>query len=110
MMPFMIMDLVRAVQSHPQGCTIRFEVVAGASKLAVPSGFNPWRAAIEARLTAPPTRGRANQQLTEEVARVLNVPQATVQVLSGQKVARKVLLVIGISAENAISSLNGSIK
>ncbi len=48
-------------------------------------------------------RGRANRQLIEEVSKVLGVLESDVEVLSGHKRARKVLLVKGIAAEQVIA-------
>ncbi len=103
--PFSVMDLSEAIRPHPQGCTIRFEVAPGSACLAVPSGFNPWRKAVEARLTEQPSRGMANLQLIEEVARALGIPRADVEVMSGQKSAIKVLLARGVDAKRVISIL-----
>jgi uncharacterized protein (TIGR00251 family) len=99
------MNLSEAVKPHPLGCIISFDVVPGSSRLAVPSGFNPWRKAIEAHLTEEPSRGRANRQLIEELARTLNIAGQKVEVLSGHKNARKLLLVKGMAKEEAISAL-----
>ena len=97
------MDPREAFEPHPLGCIIRFEVVPGSSRLLVPSGFNPWRRTLEARLKEEPTRGRANRELKAEVARTLSVSESDVEVLSGHKSSRKVLLVKGVTAEMAIS-------
>jgi len=97
------MDLHEAVEPHPLGCIIRFEVVPGSSQLRVPSGFNSWRRTLEARLKEEPTRGRANRELMAEVARSLSVSESDVEVLSGHKSQRKVLLVKGVTAEMVIS-------
>lgn len=104
------MDLRDAMEPHPQGLIIRFEVVPGASRLIVPSGFNPWRKSLEARLTEEPTRGKANRQLAAAVARIFSIPEKDVEVLSGQKSARKVLLVRGVSLDRALSLLKISAK
>ncbi len=104
------MDLHEAVEHHPLGCIIRFEVVPGSSRLTVPSGFNPWRHALEARLKEEPTRGRANRELIKEVARTLKISESEIELLSGQKNRRKVLLVKGINAETVISILMQKIK
>jgi uncharacterized protein (TIGR00251 family) len=101
-----LMDLRDALSPHPLGLTIRFEVAPGSSKLEVPSGFNPWRRALEARLTEEPSRGKANRQLTEEVARLFSLPTTQVEVLSGHKSARKVLLVRGRNTEDALEALH----
>jgi len=73
--------------------------------MAVPSGFNSWRRALEARLTEEPTRGRANRQLAGQIAAVLGLAATDVEVLSGQKSPRKVLLARGISSEEAVAAL-----
>ncbi len=99
------MDYADALDSHPSGCIIRFEVVPDSSRLAVPSGFNPWRRSLEARLTEEPTRGRANRQLVEELARTLGVPESGIQVMKGEKSGRKLLLVKGIKKDVAVSIL-----
>jgi len=96
-----------AVDKHPEGVTIRFEVVPGASKLSIPSGLNPWRRSLEARLTEKPTRGRANAQLTRELASILNVPGDQVAVIGGQKSSRKTVRVKGVEIENVVACMAG---
>ncbi len=104
------MDICEAVKSHSLGCIISFEVVPGSSRLAVPSGFNPWRRSIEAHLTEEPSRGRANRQLTEELASVLCISELMVVVLSGHKSARKLLLVKGMTKDEAVLALTEKIR
>jgi uncharacterized protein (TIGR00251 family) len=99
-------DFRAAVKPHPLGLTIQFEVSPGSSELKVPSGFNPWRRTLEARLTEEPTRGKANRQLVEELARKLGIPERNVEVLSGHKSARKVLLVTGLDPNVAVNRLS----
>ncbi len=99
-------DFKEAVKPHPKGLIIQFEVAAGSSELKVPSGFNPWRGTLEARLTEEPTKGKANRQLVEEVARILGIPEKNVEVLSGHKSARKVLLAMGLDPDVAVCRLN----
>ncbi|MBN1235528.1 MAG: DUF167 domain-containing protein [Methanotrichaceae archaeon] len=104
------MDLCEAVKPHPLGCVISFDVVPGSTQLAVPSGFNPWRKSMEAHLTEEATRGRANRQLMEELARTLNIAQQKIEVLSGHKNARKLLLVKGMAKKEAVSALKQKMK
>ncbi len=47
-------------------------------------------------------RGRANRQLAAELAKVLGVSKTDVEVLSGHKISKKVVLVKGIAADQAI--------
>jgi uncharacterized protein len=104
------MDIYEAVKPHPLGCIISFEVVPGSSRLAVPSGFNPWRRSMEAHLTEEPSRGQANRQLVEELARALGISELKVEVLSGHKSARKLLLVKGMAKDEAVSALMQKMK
>ena len=105
-----MMDQCPAVEPHPLGCIIRFEVVPGSSRLAVPSGFNPWRRSLEARLTEEACKGKANRQLVEELARILSISESDIELLSGHKNARKVLLVKGVEKDKAISILKSILK
>lgn len=104
------MDLSQAVRAHPEGCVISFEIAPGSSSLKVPSGFNPWRRSIEARLTEEPFRGRANRQLVEELSRLLGISTTRVELLSGQKSAKKTVLLRRVSMEDAISALSQGMK
>lgn len=101
----MIVDFRDAIQSHPKGLIIRFDVSPGASRLIIPSGFNPWRKSFEARLTEEPTGGKANRQLISAVAELFNIPEVDVEIMSGQKSARKVLLIKGLDPDRALSLL-----
>lgn len=94
-----------AIESHPRGFTIRFEVVPGSSNLKVPSGFNPWRKSLEAKLTEKPTKGKANQQLIRELSNILKISKDSIMVMSGQKSSRKVILVEGLDVQTAIKRL-----
>jgi uncharacterized protein len=105
-----LMDLCEAIKPHPHGCTISFEVVPGSTRLAVPSGFNPWRRSIEAHLTEEPARGRANRQLTEELARTLCISALNIVVLSGHKSARKLILIKGMGKDQAVVALEQKMK
>ena len=99
------MDYSDALDSHPQGCIIRFEVVPGSSRLGVPSDPNPGRGSRQVRLKLGPTRGRANRQLVEELARTLGVAESRIEVIKGEKSGRKLLLVKGIEKDRAVLTL-----
>jgi uncharacterized protein (TIGR00251 family) len=99
------MSLSEAIRPHPQGCVISFEIVPGSSRLAVPSGYNPWRHSMEARLTEEPVKGRANRQLIEELARTLGISEQKIEVMSGQKSSKKTILVKGIIRDEVFKVL-----
>jgi uncharacterized protein (TIGR00251 family) len=97
-----MMAVDKALSQHPLGLTIRFEVTPGASQLRVPSGFNPWRRALEARLTEEARSGRANRQLIKEVARIFSLSEDDVEILRGERSSSKVLLVKGRGIEEGL--------
>jgi uncharacterized protein (TIGR00251 family) len=99
-----------AIKPHPRGCIVSFEIVPGCSRLAVPSGYNPWRRSIEARLTEEPIKGKANRQLIEELARTLGISQQNVEVMSGQKSSKKTVLVKGIMKDDVFKALAQKLK
>jgi uncharacterized protein (TIGR00251 family) len=100
-------DQIReAIDPHPRGVLIRFEVAPGSSRLLVPSGFNPWRKSLEAKLTERPTKGKANLQLEKALADIFGIGADRVQVTAGQKSSRKVVLVLGIDADEAKKQLS----
>jgi uncharacterized protein (TIGR00251 family) len=105
-----MMDSSVAVRSHPQGCVISFEIVPGSTHLEVPSGFNPWRKSFEAHLTEEPLRGKANRQLIQTLAKTLGISDLKVELLTGQRSAKKVVLVRGLSRDEAICVLSKKIK
>lgn len=55
--------------------------------------------ALKLSLTAPPTDGRANDACIDFFAKLLNVTRASVSIASGHAGRRKVIRVVGVSAE-----------
>jgi uncharacterized protein (TIGR00251 family) len=102
-------DQIReAIDPHPKGVLIRFEVAPGSTRLLVPSGYNPWRKAVEAKLTERPTKGKANHQLEEAIADLFGIGAERVSVTAGHKSSRKTVLVLGIDTDEAERLLAGS--
>jgi hypothetical protein len=55
--------------------------------------------ALKLSLTAPPVEGRANEACVDFFANLLKVPHSSVTIASGQNSRRKVIRVVGLSAE-----------
>ena len=55
--------------------------------------------ALKLSLTAPPIEGRANEACIEFIANLLKLPRSSVTIASGQNSRRKVIRVVGLSAE-----------
>ena len=61
--------------------------------------------ALKISLTTPPVEGRANQALVEFLAELLNVPRSSVKIAVGQNSRRKLVVIAGLSAEEAARRL-----
>jgi uncharacterized protein (TIGR00251 family) len=103
------MPFADAIRATKEGAVIDFEVSPGARSAGVPSGYNPWRKRIEARIRAPAQKGRANEELIEAVARLFDVPGASVEIVAGATDSRKSVLVRGVSAADAAKVLGGKL-
>jgi len=55
--------------------------------------------ALKLSLTAPPIEGRANEACVEFLANLLKLPLSSVTIASGHNGRRKVIRVVGLSAE-----------
>jgi uncharacterized protein len=62
--------------------------------------------ALKLSLTAPPVDGKANAACIEFIANLLKVPRSSVTIASGQNSRRKVIRVVGLSAEELGKRLN----
>ena len=60
---------------------------------------------VQAKVTAAPVKGAANQALCELIARGLNLPRTAVNIRSGASGRVKSVEVLGIESEEAISRL-----
>jgi uncharacterized protein (TIGR00251 family) len=105
-----MMTFADAIRATKEGAVIDFEVSPGARSAEVPSGYNPWRKRIEARIKAPPEKGRANEELTEALATFFNVPAIQVEIVSGATNSRKSVLIRDVSVADAIKVLGGKLS
>jgi len=56
---------------------------------------------LKLALTAPPVEGKANAACIEFFANLLNVPRSSITIASGQNSRNKVILVLGLTAEES---------
>ncbi len=104
------MSFEDAVRAASDGVLIDFEVSPGAKETRVPSGYNEWRRRIEARLKAPPERGRANEELIGELSALLGVPESGIAITSGARDSRKSVKVTGASRDEVLKRLGGALR
>jgi uncharacterized protein (TIGR00251 family) len=103
------MSFENAIRAVRGGVVIDFEVTPAAMETKVPSGYNEWRRRIEARLQAPPQRGRANEELMIALSRLFKVSPASMEITSGAANSKKSVKIMGITREEAINALRGMI-
>jgi uncharacterized protein (TIGR00251 family) len=104
-----MMTFEDAIRATKEGAVIDFEVTPGAKSAEVPSGYNQWRKRIEARIRAPPEKGRANEELIDALAKIFDIPAIRIEIASGATNSRKSVLVRGISAADAAKVLGGKL-
>ena len=80
----------------PDGITFSVRVQPRAKKNAITGELGD---TLKVSLTAPPVEGRANQACIEFFANLLKVPRSSVTIASGASSRRKVIRVVGLSAE-----------
>jgi hypothetical protein len=103
------MSFEDALRPTAGGIIIDLEVTPGARETRVPSGYNEWRGRIEAKLKAPPEKGRANEELLRALSGLFNVPVSQISIISGATDSRKSIKVIGLAREDAIKTLRGRV-
>jgi uncharacterized protein (TIGR00251 family) len=79
-----------------EGATFAIRVHPRAKRNAITGELGD---ALKVSLTAPPFDGKANEACIEFLAKLLKVPRSSVTIASGQSSRRKVIRVIGLSAE-----------
>lgn len=104
------MSFEDAVRAAPGGTAIDFDVSPGAKVTLVPSGYNAWRRRLEAKLRAPPERGRANEELVEALASLLGVPSSSIEITAGARDSRKSVFIAGARREGVLRALGGRLR
>ena len=84
------------IHDPPSGATFAVKVHPRARQNAITGQLGD---AIKLSLTAPPIEGRANEACIEFLANLLKLPRSSVTIASGQNSPRKVIRVVGLSAE-----------
>jgi uncharacterized protein len=98
-------DISDALFEDRHGVVIAIEVTAGAKTSAFPAGYNGWRNMIGCRVSAQAVEGKANKAVITLVAQSLDLPPASVSILSGSTDSRKRILVTGITRKELLERL-----
>ena len=94
-----------AVTEDPSGVILALEVSPASDKAGFFIDYNPWRKSIRCTVRSPPTRGRANREVLESVARSFGIPTASVSILSGATQSRKRVRLEGITRKAVLEGL-----
>lgn len=103
------MSFEDAIKSARDGVLIDFEVTPSSKSPAVPSGYNTWRKRIEARLHAPPEKGKANEELITALSGLLNVSAGSIEITSGSTNSWKSVKVRGVTPDDVKKCFRGKI-
>jgi len=90
------------IRPAPNGCTLSVRVHPGAKRNAITGTHAD---ALKISLTTPPTDGRANAALIAFLAERLNIPRASIELLTGHTSRSKTLRLTGITAAEAEARL-----
>jgi len=99
-------DITGALFEDRHGVVIAIEVTAGAKTSAFPAGYNEWRKMIGCRVSAQAVEGKANRAVIALVAQSLDVPPASVSILSGSTASQKRILVTGMTKDELLGRLS----
>ena len=84
--------------SKDSGVTFVVRVQPRATKSGVAGELD---GVLKIRLAAPPVEGRANEELIRLLAELFDAPRQRIAILSGQNSKNKVVVVSGISVDEA---------
>ncbi|MBN2110297.1 MAG: YggU family protein [Methanosarcinaceae archaeon] len=104
------MSFEDAFKETDNGMIIDVEVTPGSKKICIPSGYNPWRKRIEVRLSENARKGKANEQLVENLAVLFGLNSSEVSISNGHKSTKKSVLLKGIDRERAVSVLKKGLE
>jgi uncharacterized protein len=90
------------IRDHAEGATFVVRVHPRAAQTAITGAVGE---ALKVSLAAPPLEGRANQELTEFLSRLFEVPRSAIRILTGTNTRNKVVRVAGHSASELALAL-----
>jgi hypothetical protein len=90
------------LRDTPTGCTLTVRVHPGARRNAI-TGMHD--GALKVSLTTPPTDGRANAALIAFLADRLNIPRASITLVTGATSRSKTLRLEGLTSEALAAAL-----
>jgi uncharacterized protein len=93
-------EAVQSVSSHPHGVTISLHVQPKASRTALAGEVG---GSLKLRVAAPPVDGAANDEIVRFLSKLLRVPKSSIEIVSGVRSRKKVVLITGIEVEEVFA-------
>ncbi len=87
---------LRAVED--EGVRLDMYVEPGASGQAM-GPYDPWRQRIKARVTAPASKGKANEELARMLGDTFGVPPGSIRIVRGATTRRKTVLLMDVTMD-----------
>jgi hypothetical protein len=94
-----------AMTADGDGLILSLEVSPASARAGFFTGYDPWRKSLRCAVRSPPSRGRANREVVESLARALGVPVSSVEILSGATQSRKRVRIRGITKDAVLRIL-----
>ena len=92
---------------NPNGAiTLSVKIIPNAGKNQVVGWENGF---LKIRIQAPPEKGKANQELINYLSSLLDLPKSSITLLRGETSRKKLLLIEGITHEELINRMSGSL-
>lgn len=104
------MSFEDAIKALDSGVSLDIEVTPGSKSISIPSGYNEWRKRIEVKLTKNAQKGKANEQLIENLAELFGINSSNVLIIGGATSSKKSVLLKGVSYEQAVSIFKAYLK
>ncbi len=86
-------DCTPAVRETGDDTLLKVRVTTGCDSARFPAGYDQWRKCVEAKVTAPPERGKANRELLELMAAFFGLPPGEISLAYGHTSRDKGVLI-----------------
>ncbi len=95
------------LRSVPSGVTLAVRAQPGAKRTAIVGVYGEGETAhLKIAVQAPPIEGRANQALIAFLAKTLELPKSSIELIGGELSRSKVFLLRGLTLEIARTALS----
>lgn len=87
---------MKAIREQDEGIMVDIEVTPGSAQFTI-KAYNPWRNRIEVKISAPPIKGKANQEIIKEFS---HLTKREVILVTGQKSRQKTIKIFNITKKD----------